>query len=219
MKKTKYTAGLLFLFFAAVLHGQHIMASPLEGAWVLESTNAGDIEEADYKELIFFGNVMLSDGNSEVAYLGNFFTCTDGAIQAGNGDKWQYTLTNDTLTIVEDYSGYQMDDYYEDQADDYYGDQYVFKKNQTEIKNPLDGLWRVSGGAGYDEDSETIILCTRDIYAFTVGYICYGFRVEFKDNRIYEKGDEAEAIMEYSLREKTLNLSIEGETVVLTKIY
>jgi hypothetical protein len=217
MKKTKSAAGLLFLFFTAALYGQHIKAGPLEGAWTLESTGTGDIDEAEYKELIFFGNVMLFPDRDVIFYSGSFFTSAGGTIQIDNGEiEWQYALMNDTLTIVDDYE-----------------DRYVFKKNQTKIKNPLDGLWRQSGGAGYDENREAFFLFTRDILAGHEDDSFFGYRIEFKGSRIYPNTaviegktgrktsqDELEMFaLEYSLRGKTLSLSMEGETMVLTKIY
>jgi hypothetical protein len=217
MKKTL----ILFALIAALpllVAAQEIKASPFEGRWVWN----GEGEYPYNDELIFFGNVVLVLWSDFPVYTGEAFTHTGRTIEFGDGYyTWQYRLSGNTLTITDEYD-----------------ETSTYVKAQTTI-SPLEGIWRLTGGSGYDKKYDQYMLFTADIMAGGELSEYEGFRVTFNGRQFYPSIEifeldggtdmskveyevyleEMGMLWEYSLSGESLTLDLMGEKLILVKVY
>ena len=202
-----------FCLLAGTVNAQQIRSSPLEGRWVWDGKG-----EKDITEMVFFGNVLLGLYDDLPVYAGETFTFTNTIISLGEFEEWQYRISGNTLTLT-----------IVDRA-------VSFKKAQIG-KSPLDGIWKVTGGEGYDADSNNFVLFTGDIWAMGSSGDYEGMKVDFGLNSFcltrsffeYTTGekitDEAfreyvkEMTIEYKLSGRSLTLSNDGKEIFLAKVY
>ena len=209
MKRTVILFSLCIAFLS-VIHAQNIKASPLEGCWVWD----GKGDEPNDTELVFVGNIMLTKLYNEMFYEGTIFSYTARTLDFMEGEYvWKYRISGNTLNITDDYDG-----------------SYKYVKVQN-VKSPLEGIWKLTGGVDYLPGEDRFIVFTRDIMAFSNDVYEYqGYRVEFKGKKIFpsmeflsEDGISAEKlsemIMDYNLSGVILTISVEDESNTLIKVY
>jgi len=200
-----------FCVLAGAAGAQQIRKSPFEGHWVWDGRGEDD---PDYIELVFFGNVMLGMDDEEYpVYEGWPFTFTGSTITIGDDDyEWRYRLSGNTLTITDEYD-----------------DRYSYTKAAV-ARNPLEGIWKVTGGAGFDPGDEYYLLFTGDIMAEGDREDFDGYKMEFRGktfhpSRIYlgddaSEKDLAEESFEYRVSGRSLTLvDSDGDEIRLTKVY
>ena len=211
MKKALLILSLCFVLpCLGGVAAQEIKASSLEGCWIWD----GKGEEPYDKELVFIGNVMLSASFNELFYQGVAFTLLSGTIDFMDGEyEWQYRLSGNTLAITDDYD-----------------DNYKYTRAEN-IKSPIEGIWKLTGGTDYMQDEDRFMIFTRDIMAFSgQEYEYHGFKVEIKGNTIspssafleddgISEGVFSEMVMGYRISGRTLTISVENESNTLTKVY
>jgi len=210
MKRTLLLSAI-FCILAGAVGAQQIRTSPFEGRWVWDEKGNGD---PDIIELVFFGNVMLGMNDEALpVYMGTTFTHTGRTITFGNGfDEWEYQLSGNTLTLSSEYNEHLS-----------------YTKTVME-KSPLEGIWKVTGGTGYDSDDEYYLLFAGDIMAAGSDSEYAGFKIEFSGKTFHpsrsylvdgvSEKQLREATMEYKMSGRSLTITIsEGSEVILTKAY
>jgi hypothetical protein len=128
----------VLLVFVPGLYPQNITRSPLEGQWLWTppsgTTNVED-HVPTFVSVVFLGNLLaVAEWDDEFYYEAGSFTYTSGRINCEDLDvDWQYRISNNALSITES------------------GKTYTYT-NYTQVRSPLEGIWKQSGGADYDED-------------------------------------------------------------------
>ena len=198
MKKIVLLIALCAVFPSFVM-AREIMASPLEGYWVLNG-NTGT--ESEIAEMVFFGNVLLFKHRDVPAvYFGGYFNHTSRAITIPLlSASWQYQLSGNTLSIITNE-----------------GENLTLTKTET-IPNPIEGFWRAS-------DDGSIMLLTADIMAVSEGANFMGVKIIINDKWFQPSPQQlgelnpSDSCIEYTLLGKSLLIRHGGEEVELIKVY
>ena len=217
MKKAIALFALLCALSAAA-GAQSMHASPFEGRWAWNGQ--GEVVP-EFTVLVFFGNIMLLSEGDLPYYMGLPFIHAGGviALESPGGFEWQYRFSGNTLHLTN-----------ED------GESVSFARAGMQ-ESPLEGLWRVTGGAGYDPHEEQLILFTGDIMAFNEdGRGFMGFGIEFEgmafrpslgalEDELHFMPEDlheeflASLLMYYNRSGSYLTLSHQGEEIALRRIY
>jgi hypothetical protein len=185
----------VLLVFVPGLYSQSITRSPLEGQW-LWTPPSGTINVEDhvpeFVSVVFFGNIIaVAEWDDTLYYEAGSFTYTGGRIKSEDlYVDWQYRISNNVLSITES------------------GKTYTYTKND-QVRSPLEGIWKQSGGDGYEEGYEVYCHFTGDIMLLDGEggpFLC-------ANGYIYP------AMYGYSIRGDSLTLIVEGEQYVFKKIY
>jgi hypothetical protein len=155
-------------------------------------------------------------------YTGGAFTYTGRTIGFFDGDYfWQYYFSGLSLNIIDEYN-----------------EVYSYVRGWTTI-SPLEGIWKITGGDGYDKNYDMYMVFTGDIMAMGDDYEYEGFKVDFNGNQFYpnieffeiEEGstisqaeleayiEEEGLLWEYSVRGRSLTINLNDENSILTKVY
>ena len=201
----------IFCVLAGSINAQQIRTSPFEGRWIWDGK--GD-DYPDFTELVFCGNVMLGTDEDYPVYEGELFTYTSKIINFGDDYyEWEYHLSGNVLTITDEYD-----------------ERFSYSKAAME-KSPLEGIWKITGGSGFDTDDDYYLLFTGEIMAEGDEYGYEGFKIEFKGkmfhpSRSYMGEDISErqlmeTAVEYRLSGNSLTIisPVEGEEIWLARIY
>jgi len=192
---------------------QEIAASPLEGRWVW---NEKGLSDPGYKELIFFGNVLLGGDGNPLRYRGNVFSHTRQTVNF-NDQVWQYRLSGNTLTITDESNT-----------------RFTYVKT-NKARSPLEGIWKEMQGSGYYQNKEMFFLFVGDILAIKEDIDYQGMNIVFSGRWFHPtlewlrsehgggiglpEGAVDETSIEYTVSGRILTLNIEDEEVTLRKVY
>ena len=210
MKRTVLMLAISCILTAAA-NAQQIRISPFDGRWTWDERGE-DIP--DFTELVFCGNVMLGLYDEDIqVYTGETFTYTGRTITFTDSyEKWEYRFAGNALIFTNE----------DDESWSY--------TKMTMEKSPIEGIWKVTGGAGYDPHEENHLLFTGDIMAFNDEDEYEGFKIEFKGktfhpsrNLLGENFSEKELqrmTIEYRISGTSLTIiDPDGDELRLTKIY
>jgi len=194
---------ILFAVIPMTAAAQQIMASPMEGSWVWDGR--GPIE-AQFKELVFFGNIMLGRYD-DYEYEGYEFDYYRDMIFFYDfyDTIWEFQIFDNTLLITDEWNN-----------------RYMFNRTNKQ-RSPVEGIWMQTGGPGYDPHWDFFFIFTGDVFAIGDIYGFDAYKVIYNQGRfspllehllLYYNISEANI----AYREMTMQYILSGQGLIIRDI-